>query len=281
MKEKVNALRKLAYRADVRAVARFLRISGFLRKCYYGLAAPPDGILKVQTSGITVQFHIRTPDDLRMLEGCFYGTSERKFLNALLSTLQPGDVVFDIGSNIGQFTLPLANAVGKSGEVIAFEPEGHSYEQLLENMEVNGLTNVRAFRKALGEKSGEGRLFLGGVSMSSLVRPYGPPSGSEVVDVVQGDEFRKAENLPVPRAVKIDVEGYEYFVLRGLQATLAEPGCELLCCEIHPDVLPPQIKVEALVELVKSFGFSRIEMHPRKTQIHMIASKGAAGHGPG
>lgn len=96
----------------------------------------------------------------------------------------------------------------------AFEPERQSFEHLLDNVKPNSLTNVRAFRLALGERSGEIKLYVGkDLLFSNLIKPRTREMSHQVVQIVAGDEFREEENLPLPRVVKIDVEGYEYLNL--------------------------------------------------------------------
>ena len=99
----------------------------------------------------------------------------------------------------------------------------------------------------------------------------------QVVEIAQGDELVATEKLPTPRAVKIDVEGYEHAVIQGLRRTLSEPACEMICCEIHPSMLPAGITPEAVLNLVDSLGFKRIQQFPRwdKT-FHIVARKAAA-----
>jgi hypothetical protein len=76
--------------------------------------------------------------------------------------------------------------------------------------------------------------------------------------------------------VKIDVEGYEHAVIQGLRHTLAQRACELVCCEVHPAQLPPEIKLETVAGLLKSFGFSHIDTYPRWDQtFHLVACKAA------
>jgi FkbM family methyltransferase len=231
-------------------------------------------------AGIDVKFFVSTPEELRGLEGAL--VAEQDFLAVLISTLRPGDTFLDIGSHIGEFAIPLARVVGDQGQVIAFEPETWAYKRLLGHLELNGLSNVRVFRQALGDKSATGRLFVGGAACPSLLLHPGDgeqQNASEDVEVMRGDWLRENKNLPVPRAVKIDVEGYEYSVLRGLQQTLAEPACELLCVEIHPSFLPPQVTVETILGFVKDCGFMRLDLSPRWTQIHMVARKSIPAHG--
>ena len=199
----------------------------------------------------------------------------------LISTLRPGDVFFDVGSSIGQFTIPMSKVVGEEGQVIAFEPEAQAYQRLLDHLELNRLSNVRIFRQALGDQNAAARLFVGGGVCPSLVAHENDSeqqNATEAVEIVPGDWLRENENLPIPCAVKIDVEGYEFSVLRGLQRTLAHPACKLLCCEIHPSFLPAEVDVTVIVEFVKSLGFTHIDMPLRWTQIHMIAHKERAGY---
>jgi len=305
----VNPLRRLAHCSLLTALARTLHISGALRKAYYYCVAPPGGILRTKVCGIEAAFYARTAEELRAVEKGSLGEGEKDFLSVLMSTLRPGDVFWDIGSNIGLFAIPVAKVVGPQGEVVAFEPEKECCQNLQLHVALNRLSNVRVFQKGLGSQNGKGTLFVKGRASPTLIperaeadrRPLiaqeritqgsmqlsesvpVPESGLETVDIVQGDWFRATENLPVPRAVKIDVEGYEYSVLRGLQQTLAHPACELLCCEIHPSFLPAEVNVAMIVAFVKSLGFTHIDVsppHPRWTSIHMVAAKRELGHEP-
>jgi len=96
--------------------------------------------------------------------------------------------------------------------------------------------------------------------------------GSErLVDVVTGDELSEAEHLKSPTVVKVDVEGHEYAVLRGLQHSLSRVDCRLLCCEIHPTLLPPGIAVENVLQQIQALDFRKQDHVARGSQIHVIA----------
>jgi FkbM family methyltransferase len=270
----MNGLRRVTYKSGVVHLARTLHLSEALKKWYWRWAAPPAHILRLQVVGREVGLYVRTPCELRELERTPYG--EEDFFEALSRVLGAGDAFFDIGSNLGKFAIPLAKLVGENGQVIAFEPEERNYRRIQENVQLNGLCNVRVYRKALGEKNGLGELFVAGKvnDRSSLMRTAVPScSNSTMVQIVQGDALREDDGLPVPRAVKIDVEGYEYSVLCGLQRTLANPGCELLCCEIHPRLLPPEVSAQQIEGFARAAGFETLEMRPRNGEIHMIAYK--------
>jgi FkbM family methyltransferase len=267
-------LRRLTYNSGLLAMTRFLGLTNVLRKFYYRWGTSPGGILRANIRGIDVQFHAPTPAEVRRVEGDL--VEEQDFLQVLISTLGPGDVFFDVGGSIGQFTIPVSKVVGEEGQVIAFEPEAQVYRRLQDHLQLNKLSNVRVFRQALGDQPAAGRLFVGGGACPSLLVHEGDSEqqlATEEVDIVQGDWLVRTEGLPIPRAVKIDVEGYEYAVLRGLQQTLAQPACKLLCCEIHPSFLPTEVDATVIVEFVKSLGFIYVDISPRRTQFHMIAHK--------
>jgi len=297
----MNLLRRATHWPMAAKVARTLHVSGPLRKAYYYCVSPRTGVLRVKVCGIEAAFYARTPEELRGVERDLL--AEHDFLRVLLSTLRSGEVFWDIGSSIGQFAIPVAKIVGAQGQVVAFEPESESCRKLQSHIALNGLSNVRVFQRALGAQVGKATLFVKGRSSPTLIAaregaarrqlcvgeaipqdskrysesPLVPSSGVETVEVVRGDWFRATEGLPAPRAVKIDVEGYEEFVLRGLEGTLSEAACELLCCEIHPSEFGAEPGTDAIIDLVRSMGFTRIELAPRWTQIHITAYKAQTG----
>jgi FkbM family methyltransferase len=204
------------------------------------------------------------------------GDDEEKLLKPMLCVLRPGDVAYDIGANVGTFTIPLAKYVGQQGQVIAFEPELGAYERLVENIRLNNLTNVRVFCRACGDRDHEAQLFVGGIEgmQSSLLHAVAAlRQPSQAVQVVCLDDFRDIEDLPPPRAVKIDVEGNEYAVLKGLSRTLADPACVVMCCEVHPSLFPSGLSVKHIEELLASLGFGHLDPRPRGTEIHLTARK--------
>jgi len=278
----MNIMRRLTYRSNLPTLARSLHLTDSLKKWYYRWVVSSEGVFRTRVNGIDVRFYAHTPEELRVIEGNFL--LEKDFLDVLVANLGRGDVFYDVGSQIGLFTVPVSKVVGEEGRVIAFEPEHKAYDGLLAHLGLNGLLNVRVFKKGLGDKNYSGRLFVGGAACPSLVVHEGDSEqqrAAEEVDVVQGDWLVRTEGLPIPRALKIDVEGFEYSVLRGLQQTLAHPGCKLLCCEIHPPFLPAGVDVAVIVEFVRTLGFTHIDIsppHPRWISIHMVAAKRESSH---
>ncbi|HET7099688.1 MAG TPA: FkbM family methyltransferase [Terriglobia bacterium] len=272
----IDSLKRLSYRPEVLKPIQKLGLSRVLRRAYFQVAKPASGILEIEIAGQRARFYARTPEELRILESAGGAGGEQRVQEALANFLKPGDVALDIGANVGLYTVLLARAVGAEGLVIACEPSGQNYSHLEENLKLNGLANVRLFRKALGNSSGRARLYASSViGNSSLSGDENHNAGAEDVEVIEADRLIASEKLPVPRAVKIDVEGFEYAVLEGLQATLKSPGCQLVACEVHPGLLPEGVEPGAIAGLLQSCGFSRIQHHSRwdKT-FHVVATKG-------
>lgn len=272
----MNLLRRLSYNPIMIRAARALHLRLALRKLYHRWAAPSDGLLTVQVAGVAGQFKVNTPEELRVLESAGGAGGEQRVIELLLSSVRPGDTIFDVGANVGLYTVLLAKKTGERGRVIAFEPEERTYEHLRGNLALNGLVNAQCFRMALGDHSGEAQLYSSQViGNCSLLKQPGEAGGPVVaVQVVEGDRLVDAEKLPLPRIIKIDVEGYEHSVIQGLRRVLANPACEMVCCEVHPSLLPPDVESGQIGDSLSLAGFSRVERYPRwDGTFHLVAFK--------
>lgn len=273
---KLPVLKRLTYRPELVAAAGLLRASRLLKRLYWQLTSPADGIFRAKVAGVEARFHVRTPGEWRRMEGTYGNGTEEMFLRVLIGFLRPGDVFYDVGSNIGEYAVFASKIVGEAGMVVGFEPEAASFGRVAAHIQLNNLRNVRAFRLALSDAPGTMPLQVKGFlnRQSRLMRAGERGTGGGMtVEVTTGDSIREFEGLPIPNAVKIDVEGHEYQVLTGLRKTLAHPLCSLLCCEVHPRSLPPAIQTTDVVDAIKSLGFSRIESISRGTELHLTCRK--------
>jgi FkbM family methyltransferase len=262
---------RFAYSPKLVSALGRLGLAGTLRDYHYQSVVQADGIYYSSLFGIQAAFRVQNPRDLSCVESTL--SAETRILEIVMRSLGAGDVFLDIGANVGVYTILSARTVGEAGRVVAFEPEIQHFNRLQENIALNGLCNVRAFRVALGEVEGIGRLYVKGTPSPSLVAPEGHFEASaeyEPVEVVVGDKFWKVHGLPAPRVVKIDVQGFELAVLRGLRGLLSGPATTLLVCEIHPWA---GITVQDVRELVASMGFRRATTSPRRDEVHMVARK--------
>jgi FkbM family methyltransferase len=267
-------VRRLSYSPVVGAGIRRLGLRRVMQRAYAALQGNPASV-ELSLHGITAVFSVRTPHELRCVEGAWF--SENAMLAKVVSSLHPGDVFLDVGSNLGLFTIFAAKRVGTDGVVLAFEPETNAYERLLENIRVNRLSNIRPHKMALSQKTGICHLALGdpeAVSQSAHLCDDG--CDTEVVECAAFDSLVANINTPVPRVVKMDIEGHEYAALQGMRGALSSPHCTSLFCEIHPRALPTGVAVQEVIGLIQSFGFHVLSRNERFEELHIVATKGPA-----
>src|SRR5207248_5128982 len=150
---------------------------------------------------------------------------EANVLPVFRSFLQPNSVVLDIGANFGLYTATSASRMRDHGRLYSFEANPHTFELLKRTLYANRLAhrpNVTAVNALVGEGAGRGTLhylpeFLGGATMTDIGQ-WGEAKRSIELDMITIDEFLP-DGLTVD-LVKIDVEGYEPFVIRGMQETI-------------------------------------------------------------
>jgi FkbM family methyltransferase len=151
------------------------------------------------------------------------GTAETHLQKIIKEYVGPGDIVYDIGANIGYVSLSLAKRVGDSGRVIAFEPVPQNVAAFQENIKMNKLTNVQLLEFAASDRRGDAVIrFAGNLSTASLVWHRSDPSATQLaIKTVSVDELVESGDLRNPSFIKIDVEGAEGNVLLGMRRTLA------------------------------------------------------------
>ena len=158
---------------------------------------------------------------------------ERKFLNHFL---RPGDIFIDVGANIGLFTLIAAKLVGKKGLVYAFEPCTLTCDRLQYNVKLNKFSNINCHQIALSDRNCKQDMVLsldGFDAWNSLAKPTaGQAFSSEVINTMRWDDFVVQHNLQGKvTLMKIDVEGWETFVLAGGTQTLSREDAPTLLVE--------------------------------------------------
>jgi FkbM family methyltransferase len=160
----------------------------------------------------------------------YRGYFERGYLDYLRALVDAGDTVVAVGATIGAYTLALAHIVGPTGMVVAFEPVPALERALHDAIKLNGLTNVRLVKSAVGSRSGQADLFRaddpGNRGIASLVSTA-RQGRSISVEVTTLDE---AIDCPVS-LLKIDVEGFETEVLRGAGRLITAPTLNAILLE--------------------------------------------------
>jgi FkbM family methyltransferase len=162
--------------------------------------------------------------------------------------LKEGDVVLDIGANIGYYVLIESQLVGKAGKVYAVEPVTTTFELMQKNLQLNDLTNVSASNFAFGEKDGESEIYVCNESNLCAMNKFavgGKIVRVQKVPLVTVDTFFRGK-VP-PKLIRMDVEGYEYQIFKGMAETLK--GNTRIFMELHYG--PPFISLEKMDEFFR------------------------------
>jgi FkbM family methyltransferase len=170
--------------------------------------------------------------------------------------VRPGDLALDLGAHIGYYTLLLARLVGPYGRVFAFEPDPANFALLQRNVAANGYRNVELFNLAASDRTGPARLFLCGDNAGDH-RIWAPPEARPSVPIrtVELDSFFAGAGYHFD-FVKMDVQGAEGAVVRGMRGLLGRPGRLNLVTEFWPQGLRAcGTAADAYLGLLQELGF--------------------------
>ena len=173
--------------------------------------------------------------------------------------LRAGDVVVDVGANVGYYTLLASSLVAEEGLVFSFEPEAASRTRLEEHLALNAVHNVRVFPLGLGERNEEAVLYAGPSRNPGLasLRPRQGRTGKKRTRLGRGDVLVPPEIWPRVRLIKVDVEGAELGVLRGLSGLLEADAVPYLIVEVTPEYLVEMGESEEdLLTFLGDYGYS-------------------------
>lgn len=187
-----------------------------------------------------------------LINGWIYEPYMFRFISDNMIDLENTEII-DIGANNGHFSIEFAHYVGDKGKVYSFEPQRIIYQQLCGNIFLNGLDNVYAYNVALGDENKmtniesvdyfkEGEINLGDIHISD---------DGETVEMKRLDNY-EFKNLSV---IKIDVQGYEPFVIDGAKETLKKHR-PFIFIEIEDDQLKKFNSSESeLIEKLEEQGY--------------------------
>ena len=170
-------------------------------------------------------------------------TQDAEDFKAIPRLVRSGNTAFDVGANIGVYTVLLSRLCGPSGRVWTFEPVPDTYWRLRETLALNRCDNVIPVQAAMSESLGTVRMNLFEPQFSAwntLGKPDMISSWGQQVSPTQSvevpgqtlDAFCDAEGIERINFLKVDVEGFERSVFRGAQRLLRERRIDCVCFEV-------------------------------------------------
>ena len=165
-----------------------------------------------------------------------YGTYEELEAKIMEEKIEIGNIVVDVGANIGLHTLNMARIVGNAGQVFAFEPDPSNFEILKKNAKINNYKNIILEQKAVGDKHGRTTLYQSDHPGKHRIFPQTEQAKSQVqVELTNLDNYFDSDMIDKINFIKIDVEGLEFNVLKGMKNILKNSKKIKILFEFMPE----------------------------------------------
>jgi FkbM family methyltransferase len=196
-------------------------------------------------------------------------------IECLKQIIKKGDIVVDLGANIGYYTLILAQLVGELGHVYAFEPEPSNFELLSKNVKENNHNHVTLVQKAVSDKNSKINLYVSKRNFASHRIFDGEDKRESIeIDVITLDEYFKNFEKPI-KFIKIDVEGAEGATLLGASKIIKNSKNLVIMMEYFPKWIKkfgdvPEEILKSLVE--KKFKLFNINKKNKKLDSILITN---------
>lgn len=198
----------------------------------------------------------------------YFSDKFEPYVKKLLCSLIKQDmIVVDIGASTGYYTLLASKIMEESGLVFSFEPHPDRFRELTKNLQINKSNSVKAFNLALSDKKGEIKFESkkGLISYGYFMRTE-KDAGAITLKTLTLDSFGID-----PDIVKMDVEGAELEVLRGMKEILSKGKVKIIC-EVHPSVLSflgyNKKEIEEILQFYNYKIYSISEKGLRESQLH-------------
>lgn len=216
--------------------------------------------------GVVFEFDFAADPSIKLMFAEIY---EADIVNTMRKYLHAGEVFFDVGANIGYLSAVALGLVGRSGQVHSFEPVPRFFDRLKLVADFNPEYAMKAHQCALGESDGAAVMNISNVSnigWNTMVPGMMSPATileSITVPVTTLSSYIRKANVERVGMIKIDTEGYEYPVVKGLQAYFDQtPHRPVLLIEIAPSAYPLMgSTLREFRQHMNRVGYSAFDVH--------------------
>lgn len=184
-----------------------------------------------------------------------YGEFEPDSTALIKKLIKPGDVVLDIGANIGYYSVLFSTLAGGKGRVLCFEPTKHYRDVLLKNIQANNINNVEVLDYGLSNNFDQIEIAIGDCSATLHWAYATPPKTKEIITIKRLDDVFKDMKIEKLNFIKIDIDGHEPHCLEGAWATI-EKYKPLILLEVnHENYLEGGITAWDFYQTLKKKNF--------------------------
>lgn len=180
--------------------------------------------------------------------------------------IKKGDIIIDLGANIGYYTLLFSRLVGNEGKVYAFEPDPNNFALLEKNVKENGYTNIVLEQKAVSDFEGTTKLYISNINTG----------GHRIFDIGANEEFIKIETIKLDDYlqdkkvdfIKMDIQGSEAKAIMGMKNIISQNQSLKIISEFAPFLLKksgcdPMLYTNLLLEQ----GFELYELDKKSNKV--------------
>ena len=169
----------------------------------------------------------------------FFGEYESQLTSVVSAIVEPGDVCFDVGANLGWYTTLFSRLVGPAGQVHSFEPVPPTFAELKRNVErLNDGSNISINNLALGDSAKVVSVGFGAgqsTGYASIATSDGDPSSFRCEMVTLSDYLAERPEIGEVTFLKADIEGAELMMFRGAEAIFRQERAPILLVEMAAD----------------------------------------------
>ncbi len=225
--------------------------------------------IRVNDSFLNISF-----DDKGLSKDLLIHKKREKFSTDFLKTiLQKNEIIVDIGANIGYYAL-LESQLASNGRVFAVEPVPENSNLLDVNIKLNECKNIDVYKMAIGDFSGKSKMYVYDKrNRCSFVEDLSGKIINEIeVQIMTLDQFVEFYVNQNPTFIRMDLEGYEFQVIKGAHNILSDNHPLKLFIELHPHLMSDERMIDILNTLKQtSFKIESIIFDPEASDYRSIS----------
>jgi len=242
----------------------------------------PENTRNIQINIGKVVFSFESLEWDKNIKQMYFGCYQLDTVEMIKKTLKAGDIFIDVGASVGYLTAIGATLVGENGQVHSFEPVPFCFQKLKRLSEMNPRYKIVTNNCAVGDTLGtvlincSSTLVGGGTLVSGFLELRGITKSKEFkVPIIRLDDYLKKNQLEKITLIKIDVEGFEFPVLKGLQRYFENTSYRpIIICEVTPKAF--SLKGSTLDELfryMEQYGYYPYSIINQRLKIDVIKIK--------
>ncbi len=246
------------------------KVSAILRFFYWNFCKKLNINFEAKVWGIKFKFWVDSHQSYWLYKNYIMDWVE---FNLIQKISREEDVIVDIGANIGVYSFWFSKCINDKGRIFSFEPDRKNLERFKYGFSLNHISSLSIHDIAISDKNGEAKFFSGLDEQSSLF--YESEKSAQQFTTVKTqtlDDFCKQNNLATINFLKIDVEGAEWFVLKGASELLQNKSIKIIQLELNNHINKFNLKIDDVVDMMSNYQYElyRLEEYFVKIDIHTI-----------